>query len=257
MTASQLNSEFNNAINCVNSIDESNILPAANFDPLVINASIAGDGLGRNGSTGVLSVNTDGTTIETNSDALRVKDSGITTAKVADLNITLAKLSAAVAASLVPPGAVTAYAGTSAPTGYLLCDGTAVSRLTYADLFAVIGTTHGQGDGVSTFNLPDYRGRFLRGRDGGTARDPDAASRTAMASGGATGDAVGSLQDEAYHTHTHTLNGATNVVIGLSSGMGYQSNSGEQRSLSTITANASGGNETRPKNANVNWIIKY
>ena len=61
-------------------------------------------------------------------------------------------------------GEVKAFAGTSAPEGYLICQGQAISRTTYAELFAVLGTSYGTGDGTTTFNLPDYRGTFLRGR---------------------------------------------------------------------------------------------
>lgn len=60
------------------------------------------------------------------------------------------------------PGFVCPFAGTTAPDGWLICDGSAVSRTTYADLFAVIGTTYGTGDGNSTFNLPDYRDKTFR-----------------------------------------------------------------------------------------------
>ncbi len=63
-----------------------------------------------------------------------------------------------------PVGTVTAFAGATVPAGTLLCDGSAVSRTVYASLFAQIGTTYGSGDGSTTFNLPDYRGMFLRGR---------------------------------------------------------------------------------------------
>lgn len=59
----------------------------------------------------------------------------------------------------LPPGALVPYAGASAPTGFLLCDGSAVSRTTYAALYGVIGATYGAGDGSTTFNLPDLRGR--------------------------------------------------------------------------------------------------
>lgn len=70
----------------------------------------------------------------------------------------------------VPAGAMFPFAGTAAPTGYLLCDGSAVSRSTYAALFTAIGTVWGAGDGTTTFNLPDMRGRVAAGRDdmGGT-----------------------------------------------------------------------------------------
>lgn len=73
--------------------------------------------------------------------------------------------------SSVPAGSVLSYAGASAPSGWLLCDGTAVSRTTYAALYAVIGDTYGAGDGSTTFDLPDLRGRAVFGKDdmGGSA----------------------------------------------------------------------------------------
>ena len=67
---------------------------------------------------------------------------------------------------IMPAGVIVPFAGTTVPAGYLLCDGSAVSRTTYADLFAAIGTTYGAGDGNSTFNLPDLQNRFI---EGGTA----------------------------------------------------------------------------------------
>lgn len=65
----------------------------------------------------------------------------------------------------VATGAVMAFAGSTTPTGWLLCDGSAVNRTTYADLFTVIGVTYGSGDGSTTFNLPDWRGRVIVGFD--------------------------------------------------------------------------------------------
>lgn len=65
--------------------------------------------------------------------------------------------------ALVPAGTVIPFAGASAPTGYLKCDGSAVSRTTYADLFAAIGTTYGTGDGSTTFNLPNFTNRVIQG----------------------------------------------------------------------------------------------
>ena len=70
-----------------------------------------------------------------------------------------------IARALTPTGAVLAYAGATIPAGFLLCDGRAVSRTTYAALFGVIGTTYGSGDGTTTFNLPDLRGRVPVGVD--------------------------------------------------------------------------------------------
>lgn len=69
---------------------------------------------------------------------------------------------------LEPSGAIKAFAGASAPTGYLLCDGSAVSRTTYAALFDVANTTWGVGDGSTTFNLPDYRGKVIVGAGTGS-----------------------------------------------------------------------------------------
>lgn len=74
-----------------------------------------------------------------------------------------------VGTGLIPAGAVTAYAGNgSVPSGWLLCDGRAVSRTTYSKLFSAIGTIYGAGNGSTTFNIPDFRGKFLRGYLSGT-----------------------------------------------------------------------------------------
>lgn len=63
----------------------------------------------------------------------------------------------------MPPGAVISFAGSTAPVGYLLCDGSAVSRTDYPNLFAAIGTTYGEGDGSTTFNLPNLKDKFIQG----------------------------------------------------------------------------------------------
>jgi microcystin-dependent protein len=68
----------------------------------------------------------------------------------------------------MPAGAITQYGGASSPTGWLLCDGSAVSRTTYADLFTAISTTYGVGDGATTFNVPDLQGNVPVGKDSST-----------------------------------------------------------------------------------------
>jgi microcystin-dependent protein len=102
---------------------------------------------------------------DTNITTVKIADANVTTAKVADANITKAKLAADALVFLVPVGTVFPYAGSSAPAGFLLADGSAVSRTTYAALFAVTGTTHGTGDGSTTFNLPNIKGRVVVGLD--------------------------------------------------------------------------------------------
>jgi microcystin-dependent protein len=184
-----------------------------------------------------------------------ITDATIATAKIADSAITSAKLAPALLAQFIPAGAVLPFAGTVVPSGFLLCNGQAVSRTTYSDLYTAIGVAHGSGNGSTTFNVPDYRGRFLRGLDGGAARDPDRASRTAMASGGNAGDNVGSVQDDAFESHTHYQNAYWETNSG---GNGYVATNASGLNLNSVTnISSTGGNETRPMNANVNFIIKY
>jgi len=209
----------------------------------------------------------------------------------------------------VPAGTISAFAGTSVPDGWLLCDGSEISRTTYPDLFTTVGGSWGYGDNSSTFNLPDLRGVFLRGVDDGKGQDPDASSRTAINTGGNTGDAVGSYQSEktklpinSFTTNTignHSHSGSTsasgnhyhhltagnggptlsrrsgedvwNSTAGLDTGDegGYgdirtNTTGSHSHSISTSTTGdhshaitGGGDNETRPKNAYVNYIIKY
>jgi microcystin-dependent protein len=91
-----------------------------------------------------------------------------------------------------PPGMIQMYANATAPTGWLKCNGAAVSRTTYAALFAVIGTGYGAGDGSTTFNLPELRGEFLRAWDDSRGVD--------------SGRALGSTQAAANAAHTHGIN---------------------------------------------------
>ncbi|MBI5528456.1 MAG: tail fiber protein [Deltaproteobacteria bacterium] len=178
--------------------------------------------------------------------------------------------------TLVPAGSTIAFAGANVPDGWLLCDGSAVSRTQYAALFSAVGTAWGAGDGSTTFNLPDLRGRFVRGVDSGAGRDPDAAARTAANAGGATGDAVGSVEDDAFAGHNHGVNDpghahdyyySTNSSPPGLPGMDATTFtnswsppriSGPILPASTgVSIQTTGGSETRPVNANLNYIIKY
>lgn len=115
----------------------------------------------------------------------------------------------------VPIGTVTSYAGSTAPTGWLLCYGQAISRSTYSDLFTVVGTTYGSGDGSTTFNLPDCRGRTHAGKDnmGGTSASRITTGGSGIdgvtlgAAGGAQTHTLTTAQIEA-HAHTITVNNA-------------------------------------------------
>lgn len=181
----------------------------------------------------------------------------ISTNKIQDAAVTLQKLAADVQALFTPVGSISAYGGDVAPSGYFLCDGTAISRATYSALFTLVGVRFGSGNGTTTFNLPDLRGRFLRGKDDATGRDPDAAARTAMNSGGATGDNVGSVQGDDMGVDTlqalyYVGAGATpNVLLG-----GANASTGTFSNIFSSTQTDSTGQETRPKNAYVNFIIK-
>jgi microcystin-dependent protein len=185
-----------------------------------------------------------------------------------------ARLTALEAAKL-PAGTVSAFAGPVVPTGWLLCDGSDVPRSSFPALFAAIGTAHGSGDGATTFSLPDYRGRFLRGVDLGTAmRDPDRAIRTASKAGGNVGNLVGSVQTEQYkghshnvqdsgHSHSTNLNNCSGANLSSGAVLYAVSNFPCAGPTTTSTSSANltqtqggGGNETRPQNAYVNYIIK-
>jgi microcystin-dependent protein len=151
-------------------------------------------------------------------------------------------------ASLTPPGAIQAYGGATAPGGWLLCDGTSCLRTAYPALFTAIGTAFGAADGAH-FNVPDFRGRFLRGTDSAAGRDPNAATRTAMNTGGNTADNVGSIQAENVKSHQHT------IALGSDAGSGGMAAYG-QTATTGINTGLYGGDETRPINAGVNFIIK-
>lgn len=161
--------------------------------------------------------------------------------------ITFAQLAAAVQQALNPSGSIIAYGGASAPAGYLICDGSAVSRTTYSALFSAIGTANGIGDGSTTFNVPDCRGMFLRGVTGASANDPDASSRTAV-NGGNSANNVGSVQGFQIQSHIHNQGAGSGGSLGIP-----QANNGITPFTNTT---ATGGDETRPINIYVTYCIK-
>jgi microcystin-dependent protein len=154
--------------------------------------------------------------------------------------------------SHIPAGVIMDFGGTSAPAGFVACDGSAISRTIYADLFANIGTTWGVGDGSTTFNVPDLRGMFTRGT--GTHGSLTMADSNAYA-----GQSVGSSENDQMQGHRHGMRGSANVTAGGVTIMD-QNGSGET-TLDPVTDTVNGtprtGDETRPVNYGVLKIIKF
>lgn len=130
--------------------------------------------------------------------------------------------------SFMPAGAIQAFAFNTIPTGWLECNGAAVSRTTYANLFATIGTTYGAGNGVTTFNVPDLRGEFIRGWDNGRSVDPNRVfgSNQAAANNPHTHSQAAHTHTIAPHNHTLTDPGHIHGVPLYSSGEQYDSGGG-------------------------------
>jgi microcystin-dependent protein len=165
----------------------------------------------------------------------------------------------------IQTGSVFAFTGNQIPEGWLLCNGLAISRSTYSNLFNIIGISHGRGDNLTTFNLPNYQGLFLRGRANGSGNDPNRTTRGALATGGATGDNVGSYQDMDWKGFSQTNTGQN--TRSYSHGPVYMG-----KSTTSFTGNLFVGgwsspaaamgtlwdtSEIRPRNVYVNYIIKF
>ncbi len=155
-------------------------------------------------------------------------------------------------AAQFPAGAITMYGGATAPGGWLLCDGAAISRTgNFADLFAIIGETYGAGDGSTTFNLPDFRGVFPKGA--GTT------NRTAGkdASGNFYAGVLGTYSQDKMQGHKHNATYLNNTLGAISGGNVYSG----VISGSPITDGTNGtprtGHTTEPQSLGVNFIIKY
>lgn len=130
--------------------------------------------------------------------------------------------------SIIPPGVTLPYSGTSIPSGWLLCDGSAVSRTVYSALYAAFGTTYGSGDAATTFNLPDLRGRTIIGIDVPVSniyadRVTSAGTTTAQINsknlGAAGGSQTHQLSSAQMPPHNHDV--ANYGLIGTVRGAGY------------------------------------
>jgi microcystin-dependent protein len=138
-------------------------------------------------------------------------------------------------------GLITTFGMTSLPTGYLECNGAAISRTTYANLFNVIGTTFGVGDGSSTFNLPDLRGEFVRGWDNSRGVD--------------SGRAFGSAQGDLVKAHTHDIVAAVAAVS--TTDMVTGTADGTTAGAVTASTSANVGAENRPRNVALIYGIRF
>lgn len=154
-------------------------------------------------------------------------------------------------AGAVPSGAVQPFAMSSAPNGWLSCNGANVSRTTYSDLFAAIGTTWGAGDGTTTFGLPDLRGEFVRGWDAGRGAD--------------SGRSFASSQADQFQDHGHRLTGRQHAGADGAFNEFGDNQAAEVYSNTTsvgapVERNSNGtprvGSETRPRNVAMLYCIK-
>lgn len=186
-----------------------------------------------------------------------VLDVGTTASKVVQLDgsaklpaVDGSQLTGLAVGDTIPVGTISAYAGSSAPTGWLLCYGQAISRTTYADLFAITSTLYGAGDTVTTFNIPDLRGRFPLGDDdmGGAAANRVASATT-----------LGATSGEQYlQNHAHLVSGSTSTNTG---GAAVDSGAQDVASLGghTHTMSFNSGNPTSATISQMNpfQIISY
>ena len=191
-------------------------------------------------------------------------------------------------ATAVPTGAVLYSAAPSGtpPVGYVIANGAALSRTTYAALFAAIGTTYGAGDGSTTFNVPDFRGVFLRGLDNSRGLDPSRALGTLQSSQNLSHTHTGTVDAAGTHTHTASSDGQgqhnhSTAAFGFNTGdspagqiaripgaattvtgdAGYHAHNISVAAVGnhqhTFTTGGNGGTEARPVNYAVNVYIKY
>jgi hypothetical protein len=157
----------------------------------------------------------------------------------------------------VPLGAVMAFAMNSVPTGWLAANGAAVSRATYATLFAAIGTTYGAGDASTTFNLPNLRGIFVRGSS--------VQILNGITYNGGSGGDVGGTQNDQFQSHYHSTRSESRSFVGP--GVGWDNwlrNPGTGVGGANVAGPITGqggtvrtGTETRPANINMLYCIKF
>lgn len=152
--------------------------------------------------------------------------------------------------SLIPAGCVFDYCGSSVPAGYLECDGSAISRTTYATLFAAISTVFGSGDGSTTFNLPDTRRKVRVGKGGtGTAT----LANTTGSTGGAETHTL-TVTEIPAHTHTYTR---PNYLSTYDSSLAAQGSNNSTAGVATSSTGGDGAHNNMQPSIVMMTIIKY
>lgn len=151
---------------------------------------------------------------------------------------------------LIPPGVVWEYGGSSAPTGWLFCDGSAVSRTTYSALFTAIGTTYGSGDGSTTFNLPNRSGRVGIGAGTGSGLT----ARSLGATGGAETHLL-TAAESGVPAHAHTFITGSTDGAQSSGGSGLNAASVGTTGFNNATPASSAHNNMQPFVV-MNYIIR-
>jgi microcystin-dependent protein/predicted acyltransferase (DUF342 family) len=160
----------------------------------------------------------------------------------------------------IPTGTILPWSVTVAPTGYVLCDGTAISRSTYSDLFAVVSSLYGSGDGSSTFNVPDLRGRFMAGWNAGTSRltsvTADMVVGDSMAATGGRQDVTLAVAQIPVHTHELTSIFSSNAEFGGADGLKRDDTLETGASMNTSSAGGGGSHSNIPPVLMINYVIK-
>lgn len=187
----------------------------------------------------------------------QISSGTITSNQIANGSIDVSDLAQQVAEALNPPGTIVAFGGETTPPGWLLCDGSLQPIATYPRLSQAIGVRWGTNS-ATQFRLPDLRGVFLRGVTGSRSdgfQDPGDGRIGLFGSASTLG--VGSFQQDVFKSHTHQISVAAPQQDFGSEGSGTPVGAlGEGANPYALT-NVRGGNETRPKNAYVNYLIKY
>ena len=162
----------------------------------------------------------------------------------------------------VPVGTVNMYVGAAAPTGWLLCDGSAVSRTTYAALFGIISTTYGPGDASTTFNVPDMRGRIpvgvgpgTGGGASGTGAPAGGSALTAVARAGWKGAETHVLTTAEMPAHTHNITTYNTNANGTNNPCG-SNNTSNPGTVASASAGSDGAHNNIQPQMGINFIIK-